>query len=273
HVLLLRDVTQSRRSEEERIESEKLNALTMLAAGVAHEIGNPLNSLNIHLQLIGRKLKKAPPKLAADLGEMVEICRGEVQRLDFIVTSFLSAVRPTSPQLRMVDINELLRDSVRFLAPEIADRGIKVVLRLHPTLPLLSVDEDQIKQVFYNILRNASQALGSGSKGRVTITTDMDDATVSMRFTDTGPGISPENLGRITEPYFTTKATGSGLGLLIVHRIVREHGGEVEIKSREGDGTTVTIFLPRMEKRMRYLPGPAPEPTGSDNGDRIIDID
>ncbi|HRX52928.1 MAG TPA: ATP-binding protein [Verrucomicrobiales bacterium] len=273
HVLLLRDVTQSRRSEEERIESEKLNALTMLAAGVAHEIGNPLNSLNIHLQLIGRKLKKAPPKLAADLGEMVEICRGEVQRLDFIVTSFLSAVRPTSPQLRMVDINELLRDSVRFLAPEIADRGIKVVLRLHPTLPLLSVDEDQIKQVFYNILRNASQALGSGSKGRVTITTDMDDATVSMRFTDTGPGISPENLGRITEPYFTTKAAGSGLGLLIVHRIVREHGGEVEIKSREGDGTTVTIFLPRMEKRMRYLPGPSPEPTGSDNGDRIIDID
>lgn len=273
HVLLLRDVTQTRRIEEERIESEKLNALTMLAAGVAHEIGNPLNSLNIHLQLIGRRLKKATPKLATELGEMVEICRGEVQRLDFIVQRFLAAVRPTAPVLRLVDVNELLRESVRFLAPEIADRGIKVVLRLDPALPLLSLDEDQIKQAFYNILRNASQALGSGSKGRVTISSSLNDDAVAVRFTDTGPGISPENLGRVTEPYFTTKATGSGLGLLIVHRIVREHGGEVEIKSREGAGTTVTIYLPRVEKRLRYLPGPAPETPVPPRRDRVIDID
>jgi two-component system, sporulation sensor kinase E len=253
YVLLLRDITETRQLHREEIESERMNALTMLAAGVAHEIGNPLNSLHIHLQVVERKLrKKADPALARELGDSLQVAREEIKRLDFIVQKFLAAVRPTTPQFELADLNQIARESVEFLGPEIADRGIDVRLQLHADLPGLRLDRDQIKQAFYNLIRNASQAIGSG--GALTIRTDFDDEQVRISFADTGEGISPEELGKVFEPYFTTKKTGSGLGLLIVHRIVREHGGEIEFESEEGSGTTVTIYLPRFEKRMRFLP-------------------
>ena len=253
-VLLLRDITETREIQQAEIESEKMNALTMLAAGVAHEIGNPLNSLNIHLQLVERKLrKKASPALARELGESLEVARSEIKRLDFIVEKFLNAVRPSRPQLELTDLNQLVRESVEFLAPEITDRGIQTKLELNGELPLLQLDRDQFKQAFYNLIRNGCQAIGSN--GELTIHTDFDSYQVSVSFADTGEGIAPEKLGKVFEPYFTTKKTGSGLGLLIVHRIVREHGGEMEFESEEGRGTRVTIFLPRVEKQMRFLPG------------------
>lgn len=270
YVLLLRDITENRQMHQEELESERMNALTMLAAGVAHEIGNPLNSLNIHLQVVQRKLrKKADPALAKELGESLEVARAEIKRLDFIVEKFLSAIRPATPRLELSDLNDIVRESVRFLAPEIADRSIEVQLQLRSDLPPLLLDRDQIKQAFYNLIRNASQALGSG--GKLSIRTDLDDEQVSVSFADNGRGIAPEQLGKVFEPYFTTKKTGSGLGLLIVHRITREHGGEIEFESEEGSGTTVTLYLPRHERRMRYLPGPAPEdpaPAGE-----VIDVE
>jgi two-component system, sporulation sensor kinase E len=260
YVLLLRDITETRQLHREEIESERMNVLTMLAAGVAHEIGNPLNSLHIHLQVIERKLrKKAEPGLARELGDSLQIARDEIKRLDFIVQKFLAAVRPTTPQFELSDLNQIARESVEFLGPEIADRGIDVRLQLHAALPRLRLDRDQIKQAFYNLIRNASQAIGSG--GALIIRTDFDDQQVRISFADTGQGISPEELGKVFEPYFTTKKTGSGLGLLIVHRIVREHGGEIEFESEEGAGTTVTIYLPRFEKRMRVLPPADREPS------------
>ncbi|NNE90049.1 MAG: PAS domain-containing protein, partial [Verrucomicrobiales bacterium] len=252
YVLILRDTTRSRKMQAEEIESEKVNALTMLAAGVAHEIGNPLNSLHIHLQVLERKLRKqAEPALANELSESLAIAQGEIKRLDFIVEKFLTAVRPTEPSLEVTDLNEVVRESVEFLAPEIQDRGIDTTLQLHADLPALRLDRDQFKQAFYNLIRNAGQAIGSG--GEITIRTDCDDFNVIVSFSDTGSGIAAEQVGDVFEPYFTTKKTGSGLGLLIVHRIIREHGGEIEFESEEGDGTTVRIYLPRVEKRMRLL--------------------
>lgn len=275
YVLLLRDITESRELHQEEIESERMNALTMLAAGVAHEIGNPLNSLNIHLQLMERKLKKkADPELAQELGESLEIARSEIKRLDFIVEKFLSAIRPTSPQVELADLNEILQESIQFLEPELADRDVNVRLQLHTDLPLLNLDRDQVKQVFYNLVRNAAQAIGSD--GEIAIQTDFDDQQVSVSVSDTGEGIAPEQLGQVFEPYFTTKKTGSGLGLLIVHRIVREHGGEIEFESEQSEGTRVTIYLPRFEKRMRFLPPPSDideAPSGNDSDDDVIEVE
>lgn len=268
-VLLLRDTTESRQMRADEIESEKMNALTMLAAGVAHEIGNPLNSLNIHLQLVQRKLKKLDDlALRKEVDELLEVARGEIRRLDLIVEKFLSAVRPSQLQTSLVDLNELVRNAVKFLMTEIQDRRIDVSLKLNSDVPRLQLDKDQIKQALYNLVRNACQAIGSD--GELEIAVDMDDCNVSVRIADTGPGVTAEKVGKVFEPYFTTKKAGSGLGLLIVRRIVREHGGEVEFESEQGKGATVTIYLPRIDKRMRLLPGPE---NGRGETGKVIDVE
>jgi two-component system, sporulation sensor kinase E len=251
HAIILRDITESRRTEQQTIESERLNALTLLAAGVAHEIGNPLNSLNIHLQLIEREARKLNGAKGAELQESVEVARAEINRLDSIISQFLRAIRPTRPQLRPEDINSIVEETVRFLAPEIKDRDVVVEQELRSDLPLLEIDRDQMKQAFYNVIKNSFEAMKS--RGILRIRTDVDESHVIVRFTDTGGGISAENLSRVFEPYFTTKTSGTGLGLLIVRRIVREHGGELSIESSEGKGLTLTIRLPHIDRRVRML--------------------
>ena len=220
HAMILRDITESRRSTQQTIESERLNALTLLAAGVAHEIGNPLNSLHIHLQLMERKVRELKGKQKAELQESIDVAQSEISRLDSIVTQFLRAIRPSKPELRPENINAIIEETLRFLAPEIKDRDIVVEEELRPDLPLIELDRDQMKQAFYNVIKNSFEAMKR--RGILRIRTDMDATHVLVSFTDTGGGISAENLSRIFEPYFTTKSSGSGLGLLIVRRIVRE---------------------------------------------------
>ncbi len=251
YAIILRDITEDRRMAQQTIESERLSALTLLAAGVAHEIGNPLNSLNIHLQLIERKLRKAPSELRSDIGELLATAKSEIQRLDSIVHQFLRAIRPSTPQFETLDLNEILEESVAFLRPEIRDRDIIVELDLDPTLPRLLVDRDQMKQAFYNVIKNAFQAMRAA--GILHIRSWQSELYVSVSFNDTGGGISQDQMSKLFQPYFTTKSSGSGLGLLIVRRIVREHGGEIEIESNEGKGMRVTIHLPFGDKGIRLL--------------------
>jgi two-component system, sporulation sensor kinase E len=251
HAIILRDITESRRSTQQTLESERLNALTLLAAGVAHEIGNPLNSLNIHLQLMERQARKLDGTVQKELQESIDIARSEINRLDSIVTQFLRAIRPTRPQLRPENVNTIVEEAVRFFAAEIKDRDIVVEQELRSDLPMLHLDRDQMKQAFYNVIKNSFEAMKR--RGILRVRTDMDESHVLIRFTDTGGGISAENLSHVFEPYFTTKPSGTGLGLLVVRRIVREHGGELSMESSEGKGLTLTIRLPYIDKRVRML--------------------
>jgi two-component system, sporulation sensor kinase E len=251
HAIILRDITQTRRSTEETIESERLSALTLLAAGVAHEIGNPLNSLGIHLQLLQRRTKKLPRKYQADFEESLEVAAQEVTRLDGIITQFLRAVRPQPVAMIPENLNTILQESLDFLAPEIRDRDLLVETELDPGLPLINLDRDQIKQAFYNILRNSFQAMSTG--GFLTVQTHHDETHVFVAFSDTGGGIPAEQINRIFEPYFSTKPGGSGLGLMIVQRIVRAHGGEIALHSTAGQGLTFSLRFPRLDRSVRLL--------------------
>ena len=262
HVMILRDITKSRRTTQQTIESERLNALTLLAAGVAHEIGNPLNSLHIHLQLMERAAQKLHDGAKGELQQSIDVARSEVDRLDSIVTQFLRAIRPSRPQLRPENLNTIIEEAVRFFAPEIQDRDIVVEQELRSDLPLLQLDRNQMKQAFYNVIKNSVEAMKR--HGVLRIRTDLDDTHIVISFADTGGGMSAENLSRVFEPYFTTKPSGSGLGLLIVRRIVREHGGELSIESSQGKGLTLTIRLPYIENRIRMLEAGEPKPGGEE---------
>lgn len=263
YVLLVRDITRSRIQAEENVESEKLNALTLLAAGVAHEIGNPLNSLGIHLQLLERKIKKLSPENQEGLSNHLETAQGEIQRLDTILKQFLQAIRPTHPERESAQIHDLLRDTLNSLAPELEERNVQVSLDLAEHIPLLKLDKTQIKQALFNLLKNAFQALPA-SGGRIDIISRATDYEVTLTICDYGSGISPEVMGSIFEPYSSSKKSGTGLGLLIVRRIIREHGGEIEIESQNGEGTTVTMSLPRQDKNVRML---------DHDGDHVIDLE
>jgi len=268
YVMIIRDITLTRKLTEEKIESERLSALTLLAASVAHEIGNPLNSLNIHLQLVERRLRKAAPELyERQFQELLDIAKDEVNRLDFTIAQFLKAIRPTKPVLELHDINNVIRESANFLEKELSDRGITLKLELRSNIPPMPLDANQLKQAFYNIVRNAMQAMSS--KGHLTIRSDMDTYEVLITFSDTGPGISAEAMSRVFEPYFTTKKSGTGLGLLIVRRVVREHGGEIELTSKPNEGTRVVVRLPRAQRPPRFLPGG--EASGSDG--KVIEVE
>lgn len=250
-VIILRDITQNRRETQETIDSERFTALTLLAAGVAHEIGNPLNSLDIHLQLMQRRVKKLAARSRDELDESLTIARQEVARLDHIITQFLRAIRPQPLNLQNHPLNGVVEETLNFLKGEIQNRDVLVEVEWDSSLPPLPMDRDQLKQAFYNIIRNAIQAMRTG--GILRIRTGSDDTHQFAAFSDTGGGIAPEQISRVFEPYFTTKEGGTGLGLLIVRRIVRAHGGEVIIESVPGQGLTLTVRLPRFDRRVRLL--------------------
>jgi signal transduction histidine kinase len=174
---------------------------------------------------------------------------------------FLQAIRPSTPNRERCDLTKVLRDALRLLVPELEARGIAVQLDLAENFPAMDADAGQFQQVFYNLLRNAYQAIG-GKSGLIQISAKANDFEATISIEDNGTGISPEHMGSLFEPYRTTKQSGSGLGLLIVRRVVREHGGEIEIQSEPGTGTRVLIHIPRGPKPVRLL----------ESHDRVIDI-
>jgi signal transduction histidine kinase len=251
--VILSDITSDKRTTERRIEDERISSILLLAAGVAHELGNPLNSLTIHLQLLERKLGKlkAGPETAA-LADSVDVCRDEVRRLDGIISNFLDAVRPRPPDLAETDLADVLDEVLRFQRNEFSDRGIAVEVETTAALPPVMADRNQLKQVFFNLTKNAFEAMQPG--GKLRIRSRVDDESVFLLFGDTGSGIKQEDVLRLFQPYYTTKPGGHGLGLMIVQRIMRAHGGNVGIESKEGVGTVVTLQFPRKDRRVRMLP-------------------
>ncbi len=255
YVMIIHDLTSSKKERQQTIEEEQLNALTFLAAGVAHEIGNPLNSLDIHLQLLARKIRKIDcldQSNKSDIQQLLGTAQNEIRRLDNILKQFLMALRPQPLLRRKCHLHDILRSTLESIAAELSERSIKVILDLAESLPLLDLDADQIQQALYNLLRNAAQAVPPKS-GCIHISTSHTDSEILLTIKDNGSGISPEHMGTLFEPFKTTKKSGTGLGLLIVRRIIRDHGGELEINSEVGQGTAVTLHFPRIEKHIRML--------------------
>jgi two-component system, sporulation sensor kinase E len=167
------------------------------------------------------------------------------------VTQFLQAIRPTPPQMRQTSLNEVVLETVSLLGPEMHNRGQTVETDLAPNLPRAPLDPAQMKQVLVNLMKNAMQAMARGGVLRIQTAAVGEEVWVSL--SDTGGGIAPEQLNRLFEPFYTTKKKGSGLGLMLVQRIVRAHGGRIELDSRAGQGTTVRIWLPMRDRQIRLL--------------------
>ena len=241
-IIKLRDVTEKRAREADAVENGRADAVGEMAASMAHEIGNPLNALSLNLQLLKRKY---PDEV--DLA----VAQKELTRLNGIIREFLGAFRPAKAQLAPGSAADPLKDALAALKNVFEDRRIRVALDLPGTLPAVAVDRGQMEQVFFNLMKNALEAMKDG--GELAIEIVHDDTSVSVSFRDSGSGMSDEALARLFEPFRTTKRKGTGLGLMISRRIVAAHGGEIAVSSKEGTGTTFTVRLPRIEKRVREL--------------------
>jgi signal transduction histidine kinase len=268
-LIYVSDVTEKRSKEARLRRAENLASLTTLAAGVAHEIKNPLGSISIHIQLMqkavaaNRKLfQNAHPEGMDQMGQnpaayfdlldkYIGVVNEEIDRLNQIVVDFLFAVRPMDMNLRDEDINGLITELADFVGHELQEGRIECVLNLDKTIPPLEIDERFLKQALLNLIKNAAAAMPNG--GRLTIETLRKEGEAQIFVRDTGIGIPGENLSKIFDPYFTTKDTGLGLGLTLVFKIIREHRGEITVKSREGEGSCFTISLPVPQKERRLI--------------------
>jgi signal transduction histidine kinase len=252
-LVYIEDITEKRGREVRLRRAENLASLTTLAAGVAHEIKNPLGAISIHLQLMRKALDKKEKQQDSEalIDKYFSVLNEEVDRLNDIVIDFLFAVRPMSLELCEGDLNALITELGEFIRAELEQSNIRLLLELDGKLPPVLIDERYMKQVLLNLIKNAQAAMPNG--GLLTIATMGSDSEVRISVCDTGTGISQENLKKIFEPYFTTKGSGTGLGLTLVYKIVREHQGEMSVDSREGEGTDFEIILPVYHKKQNLI--------------------
>ncbi len=238
---VIKDITHRKEIEKHMLRADKLASLGKLSAGLAHEINNPLGMILGYTQLLLR-YEKPETQRYSDL----KIIEKHVRNCKAIVEDLLNFARSTETKKIEGNINELIRDVLKVMEHQFEMNGIEIIYDLNETLPNMTIDPEKIKQVFMNILMNAKDAIQG--KGKITIKSDLDpkDSSVIITFSDTGCGIPGDNLPHIFDPFFTTKPTGkgTGLGLSVSYGIIQDHGGNIEVESKLGAGTTFIITLP-----------------------------
>lgn len=266
-VFLLQDITDRYHSIEQHSRAQRLASLALLTSGVAHEIKNPLNSLHIHAQILLKEAEEAPKLEREKVRRATEVILEETERLTEIVDVFLQAARPQRPLLQRRSLNGVVDDLIRVFGPECESNGIELKTELDPDLPVMDIDSHLIFQAVRNLVRNAIEAHQNAAEPsgevaapeappRITVRTRLREDHALIEIEDNGPGIAEESVDKIFEPYYTTKFSGTGLGLMVVYRIVAQHGGALNVDSRPGQGTVFTISLPLAERPVRLLDEP-----------------
>ncbi|MDA8426911.1 MAG: ATP-binding protein [Treponema sp.] len=250
-LLHLEDITEKRRKEAQLRRAESLASLTTLAAGVAHEIKNPLGAISIHMQLIKKAFQGKCEMESSVIERHLGVVDEEIDRLNKIVVDFLFAVRPMDLEPIESEPGEIVREIAEFMRPEAESAGVMVEVSIEEGLPLVFIDKRYMKQAILNLVKNALAAMPGGGKLALSVSRVEEEIRISVE--DSGTGIPEEQLPKIFEPYFTTKENGTGLGLTIVFKIIKEHRGEISVQSRPGQGSTFTISLPVPQKERRLL--------------------
>lgn len=255
-LIQIEDVTDARNQQTLLRRMESLASLTNLAASVAHEIKNPLGAISIHIQLIQKALKRAregdgmlPDEKFVE--KYLDVVNEEIDRLNRIIVDFLFAVRPIQAKLEPVNPNEIINSLMEFMKPEFEKADVELKLELLDKPPNLMLDVALFKQVIMNLAQNAVAAMKTG--GILGINTQIKNDHFIITVADTGEGMDEQTCSRIFEPYFTTKANGTGLGLTMVYKIIKESAGEIDVRSFPGEGTIFTISLPIPQKERRSI--------------------
>jgi len=242
-VLVLEDVTELKKWQQQAMRNEGLSAMGEVAAQVAHEIRNPLGVIKLFASLLRKEFNGDGRR-----EELLEHILIGVKEIEGVLGNLLLFVRPQAPVFRTIDLRAPLREVLSFVAPLLEENGIRMVERISRSPLEIEGDGELLKQVFYNVVLNAVQAMPEGGTLRVSTTRRRSrikgQRMVEVVVADSGVGIPPEDLQRIFSPFFTTKERGTGLGLTVVHRIVEVHGGLVEVESEVGKGTTFRISIP-----------------------------
>ncbi len=238
-VLLMSDMTQVKELEAEMRENERLAAVGRMAAGVAHEVRNPLSSIKGLALLLKNKFSRQSSEF-----ETTGLLIQEVERMNRTISELLSFSRPGSLEFQAVDIIELLNDVLQLVAADTSSENVDIILNCDEALPLVRADQDRLRQVIINILLNGVQAMEQGGKLEISVCSSSDGRSVELQFKDTGKGIAPEHVGHVFFPYYTTKKGGTGIGLAISQKIIADHGGTIRLESDVGKGTTVYVLLP-----------------------------
>lgn len=249
-IVLIQDITQETQKTEERVFQEKTDSIVQLASEVAHELGNPLNSLGIHLQLMQRALKTKPD--VDKFSQSLQICQNEIHRLDEIVQHFLQAVRPQCCRLQKGSIVPIIKKVLEVIKPQLDSLNIAIDLDIKGNLPLIYLDPSRVHQALFNVIKNAIEAIGSN--GWIRISCYLSDTHLIIACADSGCGISGTQAMRMTTSNNrTTKDLGHGIGMLIIQRVMREHNGSLDLESKEKLGSILYLRFPLIEQNLRKL--------------------
>lgn len=237
-------IRKNRQLEQSRLAAERRSYVGLLASGLAHEIRNPLNAMNMNLQMLEEEMQPVPGFEGGEMHELVTSTKSEIKRLENLASNFLQYARPGSPRFESRDLNDVLQGVAMFLQADFRQRGVELKTDLEPLLPTVDLDETQFKQAVINLLVNARQVVGEGGVVRL-ISRAGSSGEVVVEVEDNGPGVPEDAREKIFEVFFSSRGGGTGLGLPIARQIVERHGGTIGLKSVEGEGTTFWIRLPR----------------------------